>query len=102
MNSIEIKNNKKKLKLCERKELIEGVLEAEGSSVHRACKIVCMSRSIYYYAHKKDDQIIISINLRIYNQSILHMYLKLIVERYELKVLCGIKKEHFVYIGLLI
>ena len=35
------------------------MIEAEGISIHRACKIVCMSRSMYYYAHKKDDQIVI-------------------------------------------
>jgi len=35
------------------------VINDEGISVHRACKIVCMSRSMYYYDHKKDDGIVI-------------------------------------------
>lgn len=45
---------------CERKELIDGIIDEDGISIHRACKIVCMSRSMYYYSHKKDDGIIIN------------------------------------------
>lgn len=32
----------------------------EEISIHRACSIVCMSRSMYYYTHKKDDSVVIS------------------------------------------
>lgn len=39
---------------------MNGVIDEQGISIHRACKIVCMSRSMYYYDHKKDDQIVIS------------------------------------------
>ncbi|WP_052217470.1 IS3 family transposase [Empedobacter falsenii] len=35
-------------------------MKEQGISIHRACKIVCMSRSMYYYVHKKNDQTVIS------------------------------------------
>jgi len=39
---------------------VNGVIDEQGVSIHRARKIVCMSRSMYYYDHRKDDQIVIS------------------------------------------
>ncbi len=32
----------------------------EGISVHRTCKIGCMSRSMYYYSHAKDDEEVVA------------------------------------------
>lgn len=50
----------KNLKLCERKELVNGVIDEQGISIPSACKIVCMSRSMCYCDHKKDNQIAIT------------------------------------------
>lgn len=50
---------KKALKLCERKVLVENVLNEENISVNRACQIVCMTRSMYYYKSLRDDQEVI-------------------------------------------
>lgn len=36
------------------------MVKEEAISVHRACKIVCMSRSMYYYEHTKSDEPVIS------------------------------------------
>ena len=46
---------KKALKPCERKELATEIISAESVSVSRACKIVCLPRSMYYYQSVKDD-----------------------------------------------
>lgn len=39
---------------------MSGVVAEEGISVHRACKIVCMNRSMYYYTHTKDDEEVVA------------------------------------------
>lgn len=39
--------------------MVEEILEEEEISVSRACKIICMTRSMYYYTSVKDDEPII-------------------------------------------
>jgi putative transposase len=48
------------LKLCERKILAEGVLREEKSSVHSACRLVCLTRSMYYYSAQRNDETVIT------------------------------------------
>lgn len=54
-----LKDIKKALKLCERKALVVEMVIKEQISVNRACKIVSMTRSMYYYSSKKNDEAII-------------------------------------------
>lgn len=46
---------KKALKPSARKELAEQVVTEKGLSVFRACKLVSLSRSMWYYQTKRDD-----------------------------------------------
>lgn len=45
------------LKRRESKTLVNGFIDEQGVSIYRACKIVFMSRSMYYYDHEKDYKI---------------------------------------------
>jgi putative transposase len=38
---------------------VEEILTKEQISVNRACKIVCMTRSMYYYSSKRDDDVVV-------------------------------------------
>lgn len=38
---------------------MEEILTKEQISVNRACKIVCMTRSMYYYSSKRDDDVVV-------------------------------------------
>ncbi|WP_223609587.1 hypothetical protein [Chryseobacterium sp. OSA05B] len=88
---------KKALKLCERKELAEGVVNETGITVHRACKIVCMSRSTYYYGHKKDDPTVISKLL-----DLAARYPKTYYGKIRLEGLPWTEKEYSAFIEILI
>lgn len=53
-------HRKKALKPCNRKALAEEIVKEEGLSVSRACVIVCLARSQYYYQSKRDDSEVIA------------------------------------------
>lgn len=46
---------KKALEPCQRKELAGQIIEEEDISISRTCKIVNLSRSMFYYQSIKDD-----------------------------------------------
>ena len=48
------------MKSCDRKALVEGIIEEENISVSRACNIVCLARSQYYYQSTRDDSEVIA------------------------------------------
>lgn len=39
--------------------MVEGIIKEENLSVNRACIIVCLTRSMYYYISQKDDEPVI-------------------------------------------
>lgn len=51
---------KKVLEPCKKKELAEGVIKEEKVSVGRACRVVSLIRSVWYYQTHKDDSAVIA------------------------------------------
>lgn len=91
---------KKALRLCGRKELVDWAIEEQGISIHRACKIICMIRSMYYNAHKKNDQTFISKLV-----DLVALCPTLGFQTYYVNVLleglfCGTGKGYFEFIGI--
>ncbi len=50
---------RKKLKPCERKNLVLEILSQERTSITVACSIICFTRSMVYYTSCRNEQIII-------------------------------------------
>jgi len=80
--------------------LAEVIISETGISVHRAYKVVCMSRSKYYYEHKKDDPLV--------NSKLLELAARYPTRGFEtyygkirLEGLLWNRKEYFVFIGIL-
>lgn len=48
-------DRKKALRPCQKKQIAEEIQEDENVSVARACKIIDLDRSMYYYSSVKDD-----------------------------------------------
>lgn len=53
--------HKKRLGSATKKQLIKEIIEQEGISVSRACKIVTLPRSQFYYTNTKDDSEVIAV-----------------------------------------
>lgn len=47
------------MKPCERKDRVDYVRDEHGYSLARACKLINLSRSLYYYVSKRDDSEVI-------------------------------------------
>lgn len=83
------------------KNLAEVIINETVISVHRAFKIFCVSRTMYYYGHKKGDQTVVSkllyLEARYHSRSFETYYGKI-----RLKVCFGAEKEYCVFIKILI
>ena len=49
---------KKALKPCDRKSLVEEILLIEKINISRVCKIIHLTRSMFFYQTKKDDSLL--------------------------------------------
>ncbi len=53
-------HRKKVVALCHKRELTQWAVEDSSVSVGRACRVVSMQRSVWYYQSCKDDQEVIN------------------------------------------